>query len=736
MIQTSYSNLGTLTDHQEMESALRGFLRASFRVEDDRDIAESADVFSHLEIKSLMLLRSIKKLNKGQAKSSGDKCEGQEPPAPKRMNVRKVKVKFINPKKQIPKKAYKCPHCEFTSASMNVKSLQNHIKDLHPNLTQVSENDFPVDNQESKNTKIECLLIKKNGAGKCGQFFTSDQLKRHLRAKKLHNIVPEIPKGQEFKGWRIIGEKVEIVCGLPSEVDPPSEEEQDIEEAENSTNQSKVLTAADHGKKRKATKEDGAVGSSFLDSETAAKKPKLDSPEPIQFQKDQFHDNPDQNANLVASESDDPKDAHDVEDSPPEGLEGISFQIIPNPHNSGITIVNITPVEGIREDENSSDFTSTCIQDKLLPSAAIESADQILMADRMDFPSQSGTIVETDLLNSIDPRLVLDTFGATTKDDDIETSNNNSSGLRELDNQKDASSSLADDDRWKKLPSTQESVPIPNKIGSPVMMGQDSQKEVNSQDSSLTPAPANNDGDTTFLASQVSVTREDLPAALFRNVADKVCTRKTVTVKSFNPTMKNGEIWSKKESPKKPNIDKAPTAKEDEDEEEEEEENLTDSEGDSDSDYYDENLDTDAAITRIRHERRKVRWMQRASAEKATDLTEVPENKVFISAFKSWLTEKTSLKTTNKDCSTFDLSMSHGFYYVDSYLNFMTSKNPEFTLSRLVAFKDKKKFLLIESPVLWISTAAGQDKTSNPVRQKEQLKFHKGSLQKQQDEVF
>ena len=257
-------------------------------------------------------------------------------------------------------------------------------------------------------------------------------------------------------------------------------------------------------------------------------------------------------ARRIPSESDDPKDAHDVEDSPPEGLEGISFQIIPNPHNSGITIVNITPVEGIREDEDSSDFTSTCTQDKLLSSAAIESADQILMADKMDFPSQSGTIVETDLLNSIDPRLVLDTFGATTKDDDIETSNNNSSGLRELDNQKDASSSLADDDRWKKLPSTQESVPIPNKIGSPVMMGQDSQKEVNSQDSSLTPAPANNDGDTTFLASQVSVTREDLPATLFRNVADKFCTRKTVTVKSFNPTMKNGEIWSKKESPKKP----------------------------------------------------------------------------------------------------------------------------------------------------------------------------------------
>ena len=127
----------------------------------------------------------------------------------------------------------------------------------------------------------------------------------------------------------------------------------------------------------------------------------------------------------------------------------------------------------------------------------------------------------------------------------------------------------------------------------------------------------------------------------------------------------------------------------------------------------------------MRHDRRKVRLMQRNSPVKAQDLKEVPGNKVVIEPFMSWLKEKTSLKTTNKKCSTFDFTEGHGFDWEDCYLNFMTSKNPEFTLSRLLAFKDKAKFLAIESPVLWITTAAGEDKTSNPTRMKEQLKFHK-----------
>ena len=173
-------NLGELSDYEEMESELRKFLSGSFNVENDRSQAESADVFSHLEIKSLMLLRKIKKINQSKII---DEPEGSQALKVDREKVKRVKVKFINPKKQIPKKSYKCPHCEFSSASINVKSLQNHIKDLHPALAQVSENDFTEDSQETRNTKIECLLRKKNGQ-KCGQFFTSDQLKRHLRAKK------------------------------------------------------------------------------------------------------------------------------------------------------------------------------------------------------------------------------------------------------------------------------------------------------------------------------------------------------------------------------------------------------------------------------------------------------------------------------------------------------------------------------------------------------------------------
>ena len=652
-----------------MEANLRIFLSDAFLVEKDRSDSESVDVFTHLEIKSLLLLRRIKKLNKANCLDDDNEGNDKDLEVKISKNLKKVTVKFINPKKQIPKKAYKCPHCEFTSASLNVKSLQNHIKDLHPNLAQVSENDFVIDGEEARTTKIECLLRKRNGQ-KCGQFFTSDQLNRHLRAKKLHDKVPDFPKSKEFKGWRIIDDEVEMVCDLPSAEDPPSEEEMDIEEK----TENKTEAFSGQGKKRKASVNvlqdaEASKKKATSNDKVLEVKDGLDIPGdcgvssylPIQTERSLESQNSQavvMGENLSAS------------------LEGVSFQLVPDPNSSAVTIINISD-QVINDDRYSAG--SKTIKDTFLSSSAIESieASQLLTVDHVnvDFPFQSETDEiqnqppDVDLLNSFDPNLVLENL-------EKEENNNISEAL-----QIDSLDHPDDDSAW-----------IPN----------------------------NTDyGLNLVLTSQESVTREDLETPNFVEVTDKVDPRKTVTVTSFNPEVGGDSFWIKDKSSA---IDDEKIVDEQENKEDDNDSSDSDLEVDED---YDENLDSTPGITRLRQERKKVRLSQRDCAEKDKDLTEIPENKVFITDFMRWLKEKTGLKTSNKSCSTFDFSMGHGFEYVDCYLNFMTSKNPEFTLSRLVAFKDKSKFLAIESPVLWISTAAGADKTSNPLRQKEQLKLHK-----------
>ena len=142
-----------------------------------------------------------------------------------------------------------------------------------------------------------------------------------------------------------------------------------------------------------------------------------------------------------------------------------------------------------------------------------------------------------------------------------------------------------------------------------------------------------------------------------------------------------------------------------------------------DSDYN-EDLD-DKSTTKKRQERKITRHMNRNNLEPAVDQTELPENKVWIRSFMKWLEDKTAMQTTNPKPSTFDFARGHGFEYWDSFLNYMVSKNKTFNLSRLTDFRRKENFLLIESPVGWLSAAAGDNKTSNPNRQRIQLNVHK-----------
>ena len=141
----------------------------------------------------------------------------------------------------------------------------------------------------------------------------------------------------------------------------------------------------------------------------------------------------------------------------------------------------------------------------------------------------------------------------------------------------------------------------------------------------------------------------------------------------------------------------------------------------SDEDATDEEDSPDEAelaeseFTQTRHERRKI-------LDAVISLEKLPENKKFYSGFVDWWKNIGANNVTkNKDTSTLRMTTNYIFLNDDSYLNYQSSKNPEFNMDRLVAF-GSEEYLALPSPMSWLAEVGGKSGRLMPSRRKEMLK--------------
>ncbi len=121
---------------------------------------------------------------------------------------------------------------------------------------------------------------------------------------------------------------------------------------------------------------------------------------------------------------------------------------------------------------------------------------------------------------------------------------------------------------------------------------------------------------------------------------------------------------------------------------------------------------------------RKQRWEKRNTLKPVKELHTLPENQNFISEFNQWWSSSgASCVTKNKDTSTVRENNNHLFVNQDSFLNFFTSKDDSFNLSRLVNF-ESSEYLAVPSPLSWVDKVGGKSTQDQPSRRKSMLRVH------------
>ena len=119
---------------------------------------------------------------------------------------------------------------------------------------------------------------------------------------------------------------------------------------------------------------------------------------------------------------------------------------------------------------------------------------------------------------------------------------------------------------------------------------------------------------------------------------------------------------------------------------------------------------------------RDKRYQKRSTLGPNIDLKSLPANQAFMERFKSSLLSKNFVTTNKEDVSTLRFSMGHLFEYQDCFLNFVTMKNPDFDLGKLLDFQGD--YVSLPSPTPWITACGGKSGKEFPSRRVEQLKSH------------
>ena len=204
-------------DIHGLETEIRSFINAVYAFESQETDSESSpkidreDTFRTFEVDSLSLLRKLKRVT----------IAGKEKTSESKQAKKRVKILFVNPRKNLKKTKFSCPHCKKIYESL--KSLQNHVRLDHKDLKKVSVNDF-----QQGEPLIQCMLLKKN-KNPCQFKSITSQMGRHCESKSLHSKVHKRPTGKQFRGWRFLPGHTEVYWCSPSDPDPPSEEELEMD---------------------------------------------------------------------------------------------------------------------------------------------------------------------------------------------------------------------------------------------------------------------------------------------------------------------------------------------------------------------------------------------------------------------------------------------------------------------------------------------------------------------------
>ena len=536
------------------------------------------------------------------------------------------------------------------------------IKSLQFHYRTQHKDEEKLEKQNFEEVMVECILKTKDGS-KCGKKYPRDQITRHLLTKRCHLEEQQKPADKNFRGFRIIEGNIEIVWKSKTEPNPPSEVEIEVQ-----IGQEIGETEKENGKKEEEAKpkpRQKTIKEYFgkIEFGSVAKK-----------KEEEFAEKADEMPvdSLKTPFQIDLEEENSVLDGDQQGFS----PPISTPHLPVIPVGysdNVQPQMNLKIEDITVNSQQTLegLSIELIP----EDQRQIIVLRLPD--DNEGSIFRTDKM--------LTTGAGDLSMEDLRVSGEEESGsIEEVQNWKlevdleteglFQNSSVAQMESQESL-LNQRQVTF---VNPPDLLGKDRMEEevYDIHDDSL---------------NQVVTSQERIEGCL-EQVSDEIGGEKE---KLFNDELEEDCGFESDES--------------------------DDIEVDSD---YNEDLD-DKSTTKKRQERKITRHMNRNNLEPAVDQTELPENKLWIRSFMKWLEDKTAMQTTNPKPSTLDFARGHGFEYWDSFLNYMVSKNKTFNLSRLTDFRRKENFLLIESPVGWLSAAAGGNKTSNPNRQRIQLNVHK-----------
>ena len=697
---------------RNLEGSIRSFLRSGddFERSDAHPDIRREDHFANFEVEALKLVMNIKKVHgekeKIQSVSNSQKedtekvAEGVEA----KKCRKRVSVTFVNPRKNLKKSKFSCPHCAKIYES--IKSLQNHVRQDHKQLKKVSVNDF-----KEEEPIIQCLLLKKNG-NPCTYKSPINQMGRHISSTSIHNKSHSRPSPEtKFRGWRFYPNETKVVWLRVTDPDPPSSEEMEIDDSDqedsaelptndNDNAPSEGTTANGDktgeikGTEEKKIEENGNSNVEFVDVNN-----------PVQFQ---------ESAEVTNNST---KDGENVVEKV-----GLSTDNTSASQSSSYPLqrrrVHFNP-EVILINDNSDIINSivTLNSNDLSDFEFIADAEEISRIINSGNGPRDETYKQDQHIGK--PSDVLLSSGAAQNETLIYSAG--MEAIAQLQDNEETIEGKACENIDNKLSVfiDEEGGSILNDSNMDLFVSQEVEVSTENKDNT----------------SQESVTREPLtqPSSL-HDVRDLVSNFITVSV--VNPEMKKGTIWTD------PNFDtftqeqnqandqrKIITTDDLQQDVEPEvlfkEVNCDEAASDSESNIsidsdYDENFDVDIETTRNRQERKKVRHYNRDNADHL-ELAEQPENAMFIEQFLDWLKSITKMSTTNENCSTINFSVGHGWDYYDSFLNFQCSEDPTFNLNRLIDFRNKENFLFISSPVSWILKAS----QGNPTRCSEQLKLHK-----------
>ena len=581
---------------------------------------------------------------------------------------------------------HQCPHCDTTF--VNFKSLQRHARKKHPEETKISSQMY------QKRNIIICLLGKRNHPNiRCNKQIEKNRICRHLRDS--HGT--ERPAKKEFRGFLTDDNgDTYLACftGM-KENDPPEEElieedEEDVSDDENVEEPAAKKNQEDEEEERKGAEHVSDVDD--VQEPFAAAEEVLndkDGKEPVTEQDEEEER---QGAENVSDVDDIEEPVAEDDDEERQGAENVSDAEKPDAKqvlNEEEHFEEESPTESDSETKNVDD--EILIETKMTIDVEGDGSFNIVSEKEILFdPSQA---YESPASQDVDSQESVFISGAVTKTEFSDRPNSPNTEYY-LDSQGPHS---CHNTGFQQLPD----LPGDNQVVAVKVFNKNVPK---------------------IKASPKIVEKKPTGKSTVKKVSAQKRRKTTEQKQNFSKRKKSAAVCDEKMK-----IEEEPLDGNDEDSDSDSIGNTNMAEvADTGEGEDKDEVDSDDGYsdTEDNQEFSKERWEKRNLLKPTKELHTVSENQIFINNFSKWWQESgASFVTTNKDTSTLRNTANMLFYNPDCFLNYITSENKSFNLSRLVMFTSNN-FLSVPSPVSWVTKVGGKSGKDQPSRRKTMLKAH------------